>query len=184
MDIYNYSQIGTLCDEPNGLTCSYDVAKKWGKAKEISSFSSFEEAANQVRNGLLPAFLVPAAYPKVNAFIMDKHLIATNSFIMQIPDLLLVGVTENIPLSVITLYHHPATTALLPETGVEYQYNVHATSNSNACIKLINDKNHSVAITNSLCAKFYKLKTYKILRMGILMPFICFESNAANDERY
>jgi hypothetical protein len=174
-DIYPYPRLGTLCDEPNGLTCSFDAAKRWGRAQTISACPSFEDAAERVKRGELSAFLVPAAYPGLNRLIMDSRLVAAETFILPIPDLVLVGRDETAPERVEVLFHHPATTALLPETGIAYRDTRHSTSNSAACKDLLGCELPAVAVTNQLCASFYALPVYKVLRRGIAMPFVCFQ---------
>ena len=66
-------RLATLCDDPIGLTCSIDVARRWGGAKEVAPFASFEAASAAVKEGVADAFLVPGAYPHLNGFIMDLY---------------------------------------------------------------------------------------------------------------
>ena len=172
--LYEYSKIGTLCDESNGLTCSFDTAKKWGQAKQILPYSTFEEAAEDVKYGNIYAFLVPGAYPKVGSFIMDAKLVVKDVFIKTIPSLVLVGTDKIPPSNTVVLFHHPATTPLLSEVEIPFKEEQPVTSNSKACTALLDSASEALAITNELCASFYKLNVYKILRAGLLMPFICF----------
>ena len=44
-----YHRVGTLCDDPVGLTCSFDAAKRWGKATVIEPYATFEAAALAVK---------------------------------------------------------------------------------------------------------------------------------------
>lgn len=169
-----YQSLGTLCDEPNGLTCSFHVARQWNKAVEISPFPTFELAASAVKQNQISAFLVPGAYPKLSTFIMDRDLQVRETFISTIPSLVLVGREESMPQSVETVFYHPATTDLLPEIGIAYQTREPVMSNSVACKALLSCNDSAVAITNQLCAVFYQLHIYKLLRKGIKMPFICF----------
>jgi len=162
--LYTYQSIGTLCDEPNGLTCSFDAARRWGRAKQIVSYPTFEEAAQAAKNSAISAFLVPCAYPQLSSFIMDTELVAKESFLLRIPSLVLVG-TDSTP---------PATTPLLPEVPISFQKSEFVTSNTKSCIRLLEKPSVAIAITNSLCASFYQLNTYKTLRKDILMPFLCF----------
>lgn len=177
MEQYKYQSIGTLCDEPDGLTCSIDAARRWGKAKQIESYATFEEAANGVKQGDISAFLVPCAYPRLNAFIMDEGLLVKEMFSLKIPPLTLVGVAKEPPISVDILFLHPATFPLVPEIPILFQSHQFVTSNSQACVILLKSSSSAMAITNGLCASFYQLHTYKVLREGILMPFICFTKN-------
>lgn len=171
---YSYDRVGTLCDEPNGLTCSFNVATRWGRAKTLLPYSSFEGAALDVKRGELSGFLVPGAYPELSSFIMDAALVAKEVFIMKIAPLVLVGVDEAQPPVVAVVFHHPATAPLLPELPIKFQRNEFASSNSVACKLLLQETSGAAAITNMLCASFYDLRIYKVLREGIDMPFIYF----------
>lgn len=176
---FEYQSVGTLCDEPDGLTCSIDAARRWGKAKQIMSYPSFEEAADHVRQGIISAVLVPCAYPRLNFFIMDNGLLVKELFSLKIPPLLLVGVEKDPPASVETLFLHPATFPLVSEIPILFQNHQFVSSNSQACTVLREASASAMAITNGLCASFYNLHIYKALRDGILMPFICFIKNDA-----
>lgn len=172
---FDYQTLGTLCDEPNGLTCSYYVANKWGKSAKILPFDSFESAAESVKRKEISAFLVPGAYPQLKSFIMDNDLVASQTFIMQIPSLVLCGKNKEIPKKVDVLFHHPATSPLLCEIGIEFNKSEFVSSNSRACINLLQQKEiSSIAITNELCLNHYQLNLYQILRPNIHMPWICF----------
>lgn len=171
---YSYDRVGTLCDEPNGLTCSFNAATRWGKAKTLLPYSSFEEAALDVKRGKLSGFLVPGAYPELSSFIMDAELVAKEVFIIKIAPLVLVGLDEAQPPVVAVIFHHPATAPLLPELPIKFQRNEFASSNSVACKMLLQETSKAAAITNMLCASFYSLSIYKVIREGIDMPFIYF----------
>ncbi|MGM0890287.1 MAG: prephenate dehydratase domain-containing protein [Bacillota bacterium] len=171
---YIYSTLGTLGDSNGFLTCSMHVAKEWNKASLIKPYSLFEYAADAVKEGNLSCLLVPGAYPKINSLIMDKELSVTETFIKEIPSLVLVGINESMPTNVEVIYHHPATTDLLSEVKLSFDEHQNASSNSEACIKLLNSSKNAVAITNQICAKHYKLNIYQVLRTGIDMPWICF----------
>jgi prephenate dehydratase len=171
---YIYSTLGTLGDTNGFLTCSMHVAKEWNKASQIKPYSLFEYAAQDVKKGNLTCLLVPGAYPKINSFIMDKELSVKETFIKEIPSLVLVGTNEIMPDEVEFIYHHPATTDLLSEVNLSFKRQEKASSNSEACVKLLNNSNKAVAITNQICASHYNLHVYKVLRKRIDMPWICF----------
>ncbi len=171
---FTYQTLGTLCDEPNGLTCSVYVARRWNKAESILPYPSYEEAAADVITGKIDVCLVAGAYPKLSFLIFDTRLVVKETFVMQIPPLVLVGTHDTIPEDLRVLYHHPATTPLLPETGLSFQPNELVSSNSMACKRLLESPDDSMAITNQICADFYKLHLFKILRPGTMMPWICF----------
>lgn len=169
-----FESVGTLCDEPNGLTCSYDAARRWGRSKRIEGYNSFEEAAQGVKNGEVSAFFVPGAYPRIGDFIMDDDFAAIEAALLPIPSLVLVGKYEHAPRRASAVVHHAATTPLLREILIPYETTLLASSNVRACTMLLDAPVERLAITNSLCASFYQLHTYKVLRQGLIMPFICF----------
>lgn len=164
--------LGTLCDEPNGLTCSMNAARQWGKASKLIPFPSFEAAADAVKSGFISAVLVPGAYPLISRFIMDSGLRVRETFTQVIPDLVLVGVNKVMPTKVDVVYHHPATEPLLSEIPLPFDRHEPVTSNTQACIHLITYAKACAAVTNRLAANFYDLYVYKVLRGGIVMPFV------------
>ena len=164
--------LGTLCDEPNGLTCSMNAARQWGKASKLMSFPSFEAAADAVKTGVISAMLAPGAYPQISRFIMDAGLKVRETFSQVIPDLVVVGVNKVMPREVDVIYHHPATETLLPEVPLTFDRHEAVTSNTQACIRLITYSKACAAVTNRLAANFYDLYVYKVLRGGIVMPFV------------
>src|SRR5258707_1826655 len=86
-NLYTYKSLGTLCDEPKCLTCSFDAAKRWHKAERIDPYPTYEEAAQAVKHVDIDAFIVAGAYPKINFFIMDSELMVSETFVLQIPPL-------------------------------------------------------------------------------------------------
>jgi hypothetical protein len=169
-----YESVGTLCDEPTWLTCSYDAAWRWGRAKSIEPYDSFEAAAQAVKEGAISAFLVPCAYPTIGKFIMDAEFVVTDAPVIRIPSLVLVGTEDSLPSYAGTIFHHVATTPLLPEIPIPFGHDVLVSSNVRACTQLLEDPTQGLAITNSLCASFFHLHTLQVLREDMLMPFICF----------
>jgi hypothetical protein len=167
-------RLATLCDDPVGLTCSMDAAKRWGKAQKIYPFDSFEKACKATKDGQVDAFLVPAAYPRLNTFIMDNRIQVKHVFVMKIPALVFAGLS-GCTSSFEKIYHHPAVTPLLTELDVTWNAALTATSNSDACRLVIASGRNTACVTNALCAKHFNLQILKILRSGILMPWICFE---------
>ena len=93
---------------------------------------------------------------------------------MRIPNMVLAGSARVIPDAVATLYHHAATTSLLGEVPIAFGEAVTVNSNSKACTSLLNDPQPAAAITNALCASFFELTTYRVLRVGLQMPFVVF----------
>jgi len=114
------------------------------------------------------------AYPRLNALIFDEALVIRETFLRRIPPLVLVGAYDTIPDDLRVLYHHPATTPLLPETGLSFQPTELVSSNSVACKLLLDSPDDSLAITNQLCSDHYGLHIFKVLRPGTLMPWVVF----------
>lgn len=127
-----------------------------------------------VKAGLLDVCLVAGAYPRINGLIFDEGLVVREAFVMQIPPLVLVSAHGKVPDDLRVLYHHPATTPLLPETGLPYQPTELVTSNSMACKMLLSSPEDSMAITNKLCSDHYNLHIHKVLRPGTKMPWVVF----------
>ncbi len=171
---FDYPVLGTLCDEPSCLTCSFSIARQWGKAERIDPYPTYEEAANDVKLGKIDACLVAGAYPKLGFLIFDEDLMVKETFVMRIPSLVLVGIEPKKPAHVKTLFHHPATVPLLPETGVDYDEHEFVTSNSKACTTLLARPDQAIAITNRLCAHHFGLHIYNVLRPGTMMPWLVF----------
>ena len=179
VDGYRYSDVGTLGDdlEHAHLTCSYDAVKKWGRSVGIVGirpFPSFEAAAEALKREELSAVVVPAAYPRLGSLIYDSALMVRESFLMKIPNMVLAGLAPLAPNYVHSLYHHPATAPLLKEVPFRVVETRAVSSNSKACMALLSDPQPAAVITNALCASFYELKVYRVLRVGIRMPFIVF----------
>lgn len=169
-----YCDIATLGDEPCEVTCSYDTALRWGRAREIRPVPSFEEGAAAVKRGEVSALLVPGAYPHLNALIFDADLDVRESFVMDIPNMVLAGREKTAPTEVETIFHHPATTPLLSEVPIVFTESVFAVSNSKACKMLLESSTSAVAITNNLCATYFGLTTYRVLRVRRRMPWVVF----------
>lgn len=175
----DHESVGTLCDDPHGLTCSFYVAKKWAGTKTISPYPTFEDAILGLKEGKVKSVLIPAAYPLINTFIMDYKLRVCEVFLSIIPALVLVAIDGNMPKEAEVIYYHPATAPLLAEINVPYWKAVPVTSNPKACEKLLLYGGKAIAITNALCLEFYRLINLKTLRDGIVMPFMCFVRSEA-----
>ena len=167
-------RLGTLGGERGDLTCSMHVARTWNGADGVEPFGSFEEAGLALKRGQLDGVLIPGAYPRLGEFIMDAQLVVTDSFVMRIPDLLLARKHRCRDVAVERVYHHPATTSLIPETGLTGFIAVPVTSNVAACEALLSDNGAAACITNRLCAIHFELDVVLTLREGLLMPWVCF----------
>lgn len=165
--------IATLSDSL-GLTCSFSVAEGVCQPKRIVRVEAFERGAELVKEGAVNAVLVPGAYPGINAMLMDGELEVLDVFLAKIPDLVLVGRKDVICNVVPSVYYHPATSPLFSRIGCEIQSMIPVSSNPEACIKLQKGHQDDLAITNRLCAEYYKLKIHMVLREAINMPWALF----------
>lgn len=169
--------IGTLGDMHEKLTCSLNTAhnKLDSLTEKIQPYPSFEAAIDALKNYKIHKCLVPAAYPKIANFITDTRLDIKEIFLDNLPDLVLVGVGATIPKTIDTLYLHPATESIIPDSlQNESIKKVFVSSNSEACRKVIENPSNSIAITNELASNYYHLYSYSILREKMKMPFIVF----------
>jgi prephenate dehydratase len=103
-----------------------------------------------------------------------QNIEVSESFVKRIPALVLSGFEKNCHENIDIIFHHPATTYLLSEITTSYKENITVSSNPESCRMVIKNISHSIAITNQLCADHYGLTTYKVLRKGINMPWVCF----------
>jgi hypothetical protein len=169
-----YKSLSTLCDDSIGLTCSYHIAVQSNLAQKILPHPSFEQAAEAVKNAESDAVLVPAAYPYINAIIMDRALTADKGFVHSIPPLVFAVPSDREFVELEAIFHHPAVTPLLSEIGVMWKKSVLAQSNSQACAMLLSEAGSNGCITNQFCVEHFHLRAVKVLRGGIKMPWICF----------
>jgi len=169
--------IGTLGDKEDILTCSLYMAYKRYDSQIIKiPFDSFEKAIEAVKNNIVDKCIIPVAYPNITNFITDLELDIQEVFLDSIPNLVLVGKNQEKPTIIDTVYLHPATKSILPvslnrDSNIRKKF---VTSNSEACRKLIDKPLNSVAITNELSSKYYKLHIYNTLRENMKMPFVVF----------
>ncbi|MBV8617821.1 MAG: hypothetical protein JOY84_03080 [Curvibacter sp.] len=178
-----HRRLATLGDDGAELTCSMHIARRWGGARETIGCTSFEAARELLRTGQADALLVPAAYPRLNTFIMDKALRASQAFIMPIPALVLATCTGHAAPRLRQLIHHAAVAPLLPELGLSWVQAQQASSNAEACRLLLAAPEPSACITNALCATHFGLDVVRVLRPNLAMPWICFVSQQPLDTR-
>lgn len=167
----DYAYVGTLGDR---LTYSYDATLSWGKAQKIVTLPSFEAAAEQTMAGRLSAFVCPGAYPSVNQFFVEPKLRIAEVLIHNLPPMVLASRNPAAPDQATVLFHHPATAVVLPDVKIPFQRTEHATSNSDACKRLLQCKEEALAITNRMCVEHYGLHELQVLRTVIEMPFYVF----------
>lgn len=175
MKIKENSVIGTLGNSPNDVTCSVLAAKSLGGAFTIAAFSEFELAAESLICGNIDAMIVPGAYPKISSFIMNEHLIVTNVFTYIIPSLVFASKFMECKKKYDILYNHPATNHLLNDiSNTMWKAQKNVSSNTVACLKVLEENGVSCAITNAACAKRYGLTIHQVVRDSINMPFVIF----------
>ena len=187
MKTRNYKSIATLWETWLPITCSMDVAIRIKKSLEVIGFNTFEEAAKSVISWSNKALLVPNAYVNISGFFMSEELLVREVFIEKIPALVLAWKQKNIPKNIKNLFLHPSTKSLI-EISEKLSMDNHdntkkkmienivlVNSNQEACEKVLNDTDFSIAITNSICAKYFELEVYEILRPEKDMSFSIFE---------
>lgn len=169
------STIGTLGKDSNDVTCSVLAAKSLGNTLTVSAFGEFEFAAESLMADKIDAMLVPGAYPNISKFIMNDRLAVKDVFTYTIPPLVFASKNATIKENYDILYNHPATNSLLKDihnTSWHSQENV--SSNTIACLKLLESNQTCCAITNAACAQKYGILIHQVLRAGINMPFVIF----------
>jgi prephenate dehydratase len=172
-DNYRYGGLATLGDSSGAQTCSLYVARKWGAARRITCYTTFEDGFESVVAGANDALLVAGAYPQLFRLIQDGRLQCAEAFIMEIPDLVLAGRDGRQPERTITIFHHPATEQFLSETTTRYAYAMPVASNSAAAqLAAAEDAGHCIAVTNRLCAEHYSLAIYQVFRAKEKMPWV------------
>ncbi len=175
MKTENISNIGTLGNNSNDVTCSILAAKSLGASFEVTAFSEFELAAESLVNNEIDAMLVPGAYPSISKFIMNRELTVIDTFMYVIPSLVFASYYKAKQSEYDILYNHPATNPLLNDIcDAEWDAQENVSSNTAACLKVLENKHTSCAITNSACAERYGLVVHQVIRKGINMPFVIF----------
>ncbi|OLL78287.1 hypothetical protein Ae168Ps1_0693 [Pseudonocardia sp. Ae168_Ps1] len=174
---HRYNSISTLADEPDGLTCSVEVAlhEFRGLTGRIDGYPSFEEAAQVVLDGFSVGLLVPAAYPEIRRFFFNPGLTAVETFIASLPDIVLItsegAETKESQFDI--LYHHPATLELTSKLSVKYNHRVEVSSNTDAGVRLTKEA-RSLAVTNRLVAEHHRREPLQVLAKGERMAFVVF----------
>lgn len=171
----NISTIGTLGKDTNDVTCSILAAKSLGSTFKLFAFNEFELAAQSLIENNIDAMIIPGAYPNISKFIMDDHFIVMDVFTYIIPSLVFASKDDVYKSKYDILYNHPATNPLLNDiNNVIWDKQENVSSNTVACLKVLESENTSCAITNAVCAQKYGLSVNKIIRKGINMPFVIF----------
>lgn len=169
------STIGTLGNDPNDVTCSILAAKSLTGEFTIAAFSEFEFAAKFLITDNIDAMIVPGAYPNISKFIMNEQLVVTDVFTYTIPPLVFASKNRVTKSEYDILYNHPATNPLLNDIGMaKWHEQKNVSSNTVACLRVLESEYACCAITNAACADKYGLFVHKIIRDGINMPFVIF----------
>lgn len=166
-----YASVATLDEKPRGLTCSALAVSAFAPQARLIPCASFEDAAALTKTGKASAFAVPGAYPKICALLQDDTLKVAAVFLFAMPALVLASVKRALPAKVARLFHHPATTPLVPKLRVQPGELVPVSSNTAAAHAV---ETSGVCITNSVCAAHFGLRIHQVLRTARLMPFVVF----------
>lgn len=171
----NISIIGTLGNNPNDVTCSVLAAKSLGDVFKIAAYDEFEHAAESLIGGNIDAMLVPGAYPNISKFIMNEQFTVMDVFTYVIPPLVFVSKQAKPTSQYDIMYNHPATNALLGDIcKAKWVKQENVSSNTVACLKVLESIQTCCAITNAACAEKYGLLIHQVIRAEINMPFVIF----------
>ena len=170
--------IGTLGRDSNDVTCSILAAKSLNGEFTIAGFSEFELAAEALMAENINAMIVPGAYPHISKFIMNEHFSVMDVFTYIIPPLVFASKYAIAKSKYDILYNHPATNPLLNDIyNAKWNRHENVSSNTVACLKVLESPHISCAITNAVCAEKYNLSIHQVIRAGIKMPFVFFKKN-------
>lgn len=167
--------IGTLGKDSNDVTCSVLATKSLAGEFTIAGFSEFELAAEALMTDSIDAMIVPGAYPHISKFIMNEQFSVLDVFTYIIPPLVFASRYPIIKREYDIIYNHPATNPLLNDiSNAKWSKQENVSSNTIACLKVLESDYISCAITNAICAEKYGLSIHQVIRVGIKMPFVIF----------
>lgn len=172
--------VGTLGDpDYPGLTCSELIAfELFGRAKTVG-FSSFEAAKGALLERITDALLVPAAYRRVDAFVQSTLIYVDRVYYEPLPPLVFAGTSPKPPAELESLFIQPATESMVSDVvGAQINQTSSVSSNVAACLAVREQPLTSGCITNAVCAEFFGLTTYQVLRPRQMMPFFYFTRNS------
>ncbi|MCB1736024.1 MAG: hypothetical protein H6981_14710 [Gammaproteobacteria bacterium] len=173
-----YSAIGTLGSREYPYTCSQHALNELHITDHAEVFDSFDKAAQAVLDGVLPYFLVPAAYPDIAKFIQNDALTTVAMYIYPIPRLVFGSTGDIHDGNEYVCYFHPATRSLLPQIRERYPRShfefVEVGSNVEACIRHCESPSQSVVVTNELCADAFRVGVVIVLNNRVSMPWVMF----------
>jgi len=175
MKMKNILTVGTLGNDANDVTCSMLAVKSLSELLTIVPFREFEFAADSLMADNIDAMVVPGAYPYIAKFIMNEQFVVTDVYTFVIPSLVFVSKHMVVTSKYDILYNHPATNALISDIcGVRWNSQKNVSSNTVACLEVLENEHTCCAITNAACAEKYGLFIHQVLRDGINMPFVIF----------
>ena len=184
MIINGISLIGTLGNDSNDVTCSVLAAKSLGDSFNIAAFKEFEFAAESLMADKIDAMLVPGAYPSISKFIMNEQLDVMDVFTYTIPPLVFASKNKMIKDKYEILYNHPATNPLLKDVyNASWIEQRNVSSNTIACLEVLESERDCCAITNAACAQKYGLFIHQVIRASINMPFVIFIKNVKDGKQ-
>lgn len=167
--------IGTLGKDSNDVTCSVLATKSLDGKFAIAGYNEFELAAEALATNKIDAMIVPGAYPRISKFIMNEQFAVMDVFTYVIPPLVFASKYSMTRDEYDILYNHPATNPLLNDIcNAKWDEQENVSSNTIACLKVLESEHISCAITNAICAEKYGLSIHQVIRAGIKMPFIIF----------
>lgn len=117
--------------------------------------------------------LVPAAYPRLNALLMDRRLTIADQKVRCIPPLVIARKPNAMAGGVIdVLFLHPATQPLVTAHGIRCRQIRHCASNESAALNLLASSRLDAAITNQLAAQASMLHVASTLRPAAPMGWL------------
>lgn len=182
MKEYEIKSMATLGSSLSDNTCCMVVVvSRFGMKVAIIPYRNFELAAEAVLKGHVDAMVVPAAYPHLSSFIMNKFLFVAFNFLDVIPDLVFASNEPKQREKYTTLFNHPATNFLAHENdmGIQWENHENVNSNSVACQRVLENGAGFCAITNAITAQKHGLHIHQVLRPHLQMPFHVFMKSAA-----
>ena len=177
--------VGTLGKDSNDVTCSVLAARSLDGDFTIAGFSEFELAAESLLKDNIDAMVVPGAYPHISKFIMNEQFAVLDVFTYIIPPLVFASKYTVTKDKYEILYNHPATNPLLKDIcNTKWCEQQNVSSNTVACLKVLESDHVSCAITNAMCAERYGLSIHQVIRAGIKMPFVIFKKKTNGGYNY
>jgi hypothetical protein len=166
-------KIVTLGNTANPVTCSMDAALALYPEMDHHGSETFENAYQRTLTREHDAFLVPTAYPKINAFLMDDRISILDVNVREIPPLVLcTGEAGVLGKGLRKLFAHPATIPLRPRIAFEISETILCDSNEAAAEAALADHDQTAAISNQLAANMMGLQILDVLRRSAPMGWL------------